>query len=152
MDCSMSIEQKLWEVKIFQLQSMLNAIRHIDQRFAFKNSRISCLALIFKLKNQSTTVLFAKKSVAGGEVWQVICSFFEQFIRAYGLVVKTGCRVSGDLGSIPDECWNPLSRHGQFAWHWASQCTDPSAFYIAALSRIFFFLDIVSGYLALTEL
>ena len=64
----MSIEQKLCEVKIFQLQSMLNAIRCIDQRFAFKNSRISCLALIFNLKNQSTTVLYAKKSVAGGEI------------------------------------------------------------------------------------
>ena len=36
----MSIEQleKLFEVKIFQLQSMLNEIRCIDQRFMFKNS------------------------------------------------------------------------------------------------------------------
>ena len=62
----MSIEQKLCEVKIFQLQSMSNAIRCIDQRFAFKNSRISCLALIFNLNNLRTTVLYAKKSVAGG--------------------------------------------------------------------------------------
>ena len=30
--------QKLCEVIIFQLISMLNAIRCIDQRFAFKNS------------------------------------------------------------------------------------------------------------------
>ena len=51
---------KHW-AKIFQLQSMSNAIRCINQRFAFKNSRISCLALIFKLKNTSTTVLYAKK-------------------------------------------------------------------------------------------
>ena len=77
MSCSMSIEQKLCEVKIFQLQSMLNAIRCIDQRSAFKNSRISCLALILKLKSPSTTVLYAKKSVAGGEIWRVICSFFQ---------------------------------------------------------------------------
>ena len=41
--------------------SMSNAIRRIDQRFAFKNSRITCLALIFNLKNPSTTVLYAKK-------------------------------------------------------------------------------------------
>ena len=39
----MSIEQNLCKVKIFQLQSMLNAIRLIDQRFAFKNSGIACL-------------------------------------------------------------------------------------------------------------
>ena len=30
--------------------------------------------------------------------------FFKQLIRSYGLVVKTGCRESGDMGSIPDEC------------------------------------------------
>ena len=73
MSCLMSIGQKLCKVKIFQLQSMLNAIRGINQRFAFKNSRISCLArlaLIFKLKNPSMTVLYAKKTVAGGEIWQ----------------------------------------------------------------------------------
>ena len=54
------------------------------------------------------------------------------------LVVKTGCRESGDMGSIPDECWNPLPRLGHFARHWARQCTDTRAFYIAALSIIFF--------------
>ena len=46
---------------------MSNAIRCIIQRFAFKNSRISCLALIFHLKNPSMTVLHTKKSVAGGD-------------------------------------------------------------------------------------
>ena len=39
----MSIEQKLCKVKIFQLQSMLNEIRGIDQRFVLENSGISCL-------------------------------------------------------------------------------------------------------------
>ena len=72
----MSIEQKLCKVKIFQLQSMLNVIRCIDQRFAFKNSRISCLALIFNLNNPRTTVLYATKSVAGGEIRRVIYPFF----------------------------------------------------------------------------
>ena len=64
----MIIDEKLCEVKVFQLQSMLNATKCMDQRFAFKNSRISCLALIFNLKNPSMTVLYAKKSVAGGKI------------------------------------------------------------------------------------
>ena len=72
----MNIEQKLCEVKIFQLQSVSNAIQCIDRRFAFKNSRISCLALIFNFKNPSTTVLYAKKSVAGGEILRDIYLFF----------------------------------------------------------------------------
>ena len=81
-------------------------------------------------------------------------SYSYYFIRTYGLVVKTGCRESGDVGSIPDDCWNPLQCLGHFAWHWARQCTDTCAFYIAALSIILFFqvLDFVSGDLALTEL
>ena len=60
MSSSMNIEQKLCKVKIFQLQSMLDAIRCIDQRFALKNSRISCLALIINLNNPRTIVLYAK--------------------------------------------------------------------------------------------
>ena len=35
----------------------------VNQRFVFKNSGISCLALKFNLNNPSTTVLNAKKSV-----------------------------------------------------------------------------------------
>ena len=50
---------------------MSNAIRCIDQRFVLKNSRILCLALIFNLNNLRTTVLYAKKSVAGGEIRRV---------------------------------------------------------------------------------
>ena len=76
MSCSLSIEQKLCELKIFQLQSMSNAKRCIDQRFAFKNSGVSCLALIFNLKNPSTTVLYLKKSVAGGVIQRLIYRFF----------------------------------------------------------------------------
>ena len=66
----MSIEHKLCEVKRYQ------ATRCINQRFVFKNSGISCLALIFNLKNLSTTVLYEKKSVAGGEIRRVVYSFF----------------------------------------------------------------------------
>ena len=58
----MSIEQKLCKVKISQLQSMLNAIRHmINQSFVFKKSGIVCLALRFNLSNRRTTILHAKK-------------------------------------------------------------------------------------------
>ena len=89
----MSIEQKMCEVKI----SISNAIRCIDQRFAFKNYGISCLALILNLKNPSTTVLYAKKSVAGGEIRRVIYRFFS-------LVVKVSRSESGALVSIPNEC------------------------------------------------
>ena len=53
---------KICVKKIFQLQSMLNVIRCIDQRFEFKNSDILCLALIFNLSNQRTTILPAKRS------------------------------------------------------------------------------------------
>ena len=70
------LRDELCEVKIFQLQSMSNAIKFIDQRFECHNSRISCLALIFNLKNPRTTVLYAKKTVAGGEIRRVIYRFF----------------------------------------------------------------------------
>ena len=43
---SMSNKQKLCKVKIFELQTM-----SIDERFAVKNSVISCLALILNLSN-----------------------------------------------------------------------------------------------------
>ena len=82
---------------------MLNAIRCIYQRFAFKNSRISCLALIINVKNPSSAVLYAKKLVAGGEIQQLMYLFFKELIQTNGLVDKTGCRESGYLGSIPDK-------------------------------------------------
>ena len=74
---------------------MSNAIRCINQRFAFKNSRISCLALIFKLKNPSTTVMYAKKSVAGGEIWRDIYRFFwaidtKQRLSGYDWLQRVG--------------------------------------------------------------
>ena len=39
---------------------MSKAIRCINQKFVFKNSGISCLALIFNLSNPRTTILFEK--------------------------------------------------------------------------------------------
>ena len=40
---------------------MSNAIRCINQRFAFKNSGIACLALIFNLSYPRSTIVHAKK-------------------------------------------------------------------------------------------
>ena len=54
--------------EIFQLQSMLNLIICIDQRFAVKTSDMSCLALIFNLnrdKKPENYNLASKKAVPG---------------------------------------------------------------------------------------
>ena len=63
----MSIEQKLYEVKIFQLPIHVDCDKinqsKVCNDFAFKNSHISCLALVFNLKNQSMTVLYAKNQL-----------------------------------------------------------------------------------------
>ena len=68
--------QKLCKVKIIQLQPMYNAIKCINQRFEFKNSGISCLALIFDLSNAITTILQAKIAVTRCKTLRVIyCSF-----------------------------------------------------------------------------
>ena len=64
MGCSMSIERKLREVKLFQLPSLSNAITYIDRTSAVKNSGISFLTLIFNLSNPITTILHAKKLVS----------------------------------------------------------------------------------------
>ena len=70
-----------------------------------------------------------QKSVAGG-IYTVL---FQLLIRTHGLVDKTGCRESGNMGSIPDDYWNLLLRLGHFVWHWASQCTLTRTFYIVVL-------------------
>ena len=120
--CWMSIEQNLYWVKIFQLQFMWNAIGCINQRFVFKNSGISCLALIFNLKNLRTTILHAKKLL------QVARIFFCSLICTHCSLVKVSHSESGDLGLIPAGCWNSLQPFCHFEWHWASQCTDTQAF------------------------
>ena len=45
---------------------MLNAIKCINQKFAFKNSGISCLAFIFNLNNPRITTLYA--GIAGCKI------------------------------------------------------------------------------------
>ena len=118
-----------------------------------QESRISCLALIFNLRHRSTTVLYAKKWVAPLQVakYDESCTFFRAIDTKQWLSWYETMELD-DMGSIPDECWNDQQRPGHFVRHWARQCTDTRAFCIAALSIIFFFLDFVSGDLALTEL
>ena len=70
----MSIEQKLCKVKIFQLQSIICV--ECDKMYWSKVCIQEFLDLVSGLdiqdENPSTTVLYAKKSVAGGEIRQVI--------------------------------------------------------------------------------
>ena len=100
MSCSMSFEQILCKVKVFQLQSMSNAIRCIDQRFAFKNSRISCLALMFKFK-----ILAWQSCHSTQKNWLQVVKYDESctvcfllLIKTNGWVVKASSRESGDMG------------------------------------------------------
>ena len=55
---------------------MLNAIRCMDQRLAFKNCGISCLTLIFILRKPRTTILHAKMrfQVARYNEWYTVFS------------------------------------------------------------------------------
>ena len=68
--------------------SMSNAIRCINQRFVFKNSRISCMALIFNLNNPRMTVLYAKYQLQVAKHDDSHTVFFKLLIPTNGLVVK----------------------------------------------------------------
>ena len=130
MSCSMSIEQtwKLCKVKFFQLQSMSNAIRYINQRFAFNNSGTSCLDLIFNLSNPRMTSLHAKKQFQVARNDDSCTVIFIKMIRMYDSLVEASHSKSDDLGSIPAGCLNHLPPIGHFAWHWTRKCTDTRAF------------------------
>ena len=74
--------------------------------------------------------------------YQSYTVFFKQWIRTYGFVVKTDYRESGDVGWIPDECWNSCCTPAILCGtepDSACQCTDTLAFNIAVLSIFFFF-------------
>ena len=84
----MSVEQKLCEVKIFQLQSMSNAIKCIDQRFAFKLWYIIS-GLDIQPKQSENDNPVCKKEVPGCEIQQVVNSFFFlRLIQTHGSVVE----------------------------------------------------------------
>ena len=66
-----------------------------------------------------------KKEVAGCETVRVIYCFFCRLTWTCGLAVKVSCYEWGNSGSIPAGFWNLLLL---VILHWASQCTDTSAF------------------------
>ena len=63
---------------------------------------------------------------------------FCRLTLAHGWMVKVSWSESRGSGSITSWCWILPPPLGRFAWHWlrhwARQCTDTRAFYIAALS------------------
>ena len=67
---------------------MSNAIRCIDQRFAFKNSGILCLALIFNMSNLRTTILHSKKWLPVAKHVKLYTIFSCRLTRTYGSVVQ----------------------------------------------------------------
>ena len=149
MSCWMSNEQKLCEMKILQLQSMSNAMRCIDQRFAFKNSVISFLALIFNLSNLRTTILLWKKRFPVAKHVKLYTIFFCSLTRICALLIKVSWSESGGSSSIPAGCWNPLQPSAillgtEPALHWHAHFL-----YCWALYN-FSFLDFVSCDFALT--
>ena len=60
------------------------------------------------------------------------------FVPSLWFVVKASCSEPGDMGSIPEGCWNSLLPLGHFVWHWASHWHFWDARFIAALSIFFF--------------
>ena len=72
MSCSMSIEQKLRKESIFQVQSVFNVMVCFDQRFAVKNSGLSCLALIFYLSNSNIKILNSTLFQQGAEILYIL--------------------------------------------------------------------------------
>ena len=98
---------------------MLNAIGSlgcINQRFAFKNSRILYLALIFN--NPRTTVLYAKKLVAGGKIRRVIYRFFRGIDTNQWFISGSG-----------ESQW--VRRHGFYSWWVLKLSASPLPFCVA---------------------
>ena len=90
---------------------------------------ISCLTWIFVRVRQSCTG--KQKNWLQVAKYDYTCTvFFQQLIQINSLVFKTGCIGFGDLGSVPDECWNCLQSLCHFVWHWA----------VTALTRALFIL------------
>ena len=82
----MRIEQKLCEVKIFQLQSMSNAIRCIDQRFALFWCIVSGLDIRPEQSKNDNPA--PKKLVQGCEKRRVIYLFSQQIDKKLWLTTR----------------------------------------------------------------
>ena len=125
----MSIEQKLYKVKL----------RCIDQRFAFKNSGVLCLALIFNFNNPRTTILHAKTIGCRLRIFNTkyndwSTGFFGHLIRTYCSVVKASHGESGDIGPIPAGCLSaalwPFCVAPSSSVHWHARFLNCCSLYI----------------------
>ena len=131
MSCSMSIEQKLCKEKIFQLKSIANVIRCIDKRFAVKTSG--------SVWPWNSTWAIQERQSWTQKMGSRLCYttnhipiFSRNWYETTALWLWRVAVRSSDRRSIPLECWKCLPPLGHFAWHWARQCIDTRAFYIAA--------------------
>ena len=152
MSCSMSIEQKLCKMKKIQLKSMSNAIRCIDHRFAFKNSGVACLALIFNLSHLRLTILHPKNAVWNSSSNLMIhkipffpWNWYEPMAEWLRLVIHSleiliQFQHSAEFSAVQRPVCVALSQ--SVHWH--------VCFLYCCAPYNFFFLDFVIGDLALT--
>ena len=149
-----SLEQKMCKEKIFQIQSMSNAIIRVEQKFAVKSSGVFCLTdfdLEIRLEQSEMKILQSKNPLKVARYDESYPVFWGLLRRMYGLVVKASWSESGEMGSIPAGCWNSPSHSSTFAWHWSHQWTDTHTLICCALCNFCSgFSNYVSGYPALT--
>ena len=112
-------------------------------------SGISSLALILNLNNTSTTILYAKKSIAGCKKRQIIYPFLVYWYKP----TFSGQRESQCIGKLG------FYSHLVLKLSAAPFCVAPEPVSTPTLALLYcctlyniLFLDFVSGYLALTEL
>ena len=74
--------------KVFQLQSMSNAMIFVYQSFAVNNLSAYCLVLIFDLSNPKMKVQQAKNGFKFTKFDESFNVFFDSSIRTFALVVK----------------------------------------------------------------
>ena len=113
-----SCTQKTCGEKIFQHQSMSNAMTCFDQRFAVKNSGVYSLASLFDSSNPNIKIPASKQLVQVCKVWPIMYLFFGRSIRSCGRLrlVKASSSESGDLVLIPARYWNSLQQSPSVPW------------------------------------
>ena len=117
---------------------MSNAIRCIDQRFAVKNSSISCLVLIYNLSNPRTTILHAKIWFQPSRLWDTTSHIMFLSGDRYELIAQWSIVSRATWVRFLQGAETLCCTIAHFAWHWARQYTDSHAF-ILLLSIFLFF-------------
>ena len=101
---------KFVQSEIFQLQSMLNAIRFINQRFCVQEFWNFVSGLDIQLEQSENNNAVCKQIIC--RLWNTtshIPFFFGELIWTYGSEVKVCRRESVDLGSIPAGWGNSIA-------------------------------------------